>query len=117
EDQPAVEGDSEAALPRAERRAGRGDRGGKEGEREDSRCGAVLIRVLRRLPRARLVRPPGVVAARDDPVQLIVALGAVLRLPEVPGERVEREAEAVPEPVRPDEAAGERVVGRCRSRP
>src|SRR4029453_13013585 len=93
-----------AAVPRAEpaglaeRDAGRGDGGGVPPLRHD-RVRAVLVRIARRRAAARLVWPPSVVGALSDPVELVVARGTVLRLPQPALPRVEREAEGVSDAV------------------
>src|SRR5205807_1317337 len=71
---------------------------------------AVLVRVARRRSRTRLVWSPAVVAPRHDPVHLVIALRAVLALPQPSGIRVEPEPEGVPDPVGEDAAPGKRGV-------
>ena len=59
-------------------------------------------------------RSPAVVPASHDPIELVVALGPVLRLPQVLRHRIERQAEGIPDAGGPH-ARPERVAGRCRS--
>src|SRR3990172_4289294 len=94
----AAPGSQPAVL--AERRAHRGDRRNRVPLGFD-RGGSVPVRVARRRRRggARRRRPPSVIAAGTYPVQLVVALGPVLGLPEIPAPGIEREPEAVPDPV------------------
>ena len=56
------------------------------------------------------MRAPPEVPALDDPVELVVALGPVLRLPQLARLGIEGEAETVPQPVRPHTTARERVT-------
>src|SRR6266545_1118526 len=83
---------------------------------EEARLGPVSVRVLGNrvlLPRRALrARSGGIVAAGDNPVHLVVALGAVLALPQVAGGWIPGETEAVPQAVGPDRAPGKGVVGR-----
>src|SRR6266511_2856511 len=96
----------------AEHDAGGGDGRCVEALGEDPWCGPAVVRVLGRLAVAGLVRAPPEVAALHDPVQLVVALRAVLGLPKPAGDGVERHPERVPVAVGPDPAAGERVPRR-----
>ena len=114
EEQVAFTGGAEVA-PVAEGDPGRTDRRRVEQLRRD-RLRAVAVRVLGRLTLAVLRRAPAVVAARDDPVELIVALGPVLRLPQVACLRIEREPEAVAMPVGVDPRPREGVVARDAAR-
>ena len=61
---------------------------------------------------AVLVRPPSEVPAADDQVDLVVAFGAVLGLPQPVRLRVEREPEGVADAEREHAAARDRVVRR-----
>ncbi len=97
----------------AEGHADRGD-GGREPHLRQDGVGAVLVRALGRRGRcgAGLAGSPPVVRALRDEVQLVVARGTVLRLPQVPRERVEVEALGVSDPVDPDPAPRDGVVRR-----
>src|SRR6185436_12385897 len=94
----------------AERDAGDADRAWVEELRQD-RVRSVLVRVAGGSPGAGLARPPAVVLAAPDPVDLVVAGRPVLRFPQLVGLRIEGEAERVPDPERPH-AIAERAVAR-----
>src|SRR5581483_12517910 len=79
-------------APPTEGDPGGGDRWRVPELRQD-RARPVLVGVPWRASRAGLVRAPAVVPALRDQVELVVALGPVLRLPQAAGLRVEREPE------------------------
>jgi hypothetical protein len=96
----------------AERHSRGGDRGREELERKHPRKRAVGVRVERRRSAPAVeARTPRVVRPGLDAIQLVVALGPVLGLPQIPGLGIEVEAEGVAQAEGEDQAR-ERVVAR-----
>jgi hypothetical protein len=92
-----------------------GGREGAAGGDDDVRVDELGLDEPRVGPTPELDRPSEVPSALHA-VDLVVAIGPVLRLPEVAGPRIETQAEGVADPERVDGIAGaERVVRRDRS--
>src|SRR5512132_2730197 len=100
---------SEAASD-AELGPGDADRRGEGSLREVTGLRSAVIRVSRSRAAARLVGAPAEVRAFDDQVDLVVALGTVLGLPQPIRLRIEREPERVAVTERPDPRT-ERIPG------
>src|SRR5919108_851988 len=101
----------EVAVHLGAEAAGVAERGaGGGGERVDPYLRLDRLRAALGRPRACPGAPPPLVAARAHQVDLVVAGGPVLRLPQPTGLRVEGEPEGVPVTDREGSAVGEGVV-------